>query len=467
MRQLTDLDIQLENHSEITNEAEPLRNCNSGTVTIGFLLMAMTLYVCVAGVWNTGAMIDQKIQSQVAADAAAHSAATEMSSTINQVAMLNMLILRAQSACVIYEACIAATIVGTIVAVIEFVVNMVRWIISLIPKPLPTPDPDALRRAVSALKDLSVIIAFASHYLQTDIAGIYRVISDCKSEQTRLVDELPNRVKEQTAAIEEYLPHPGGRQQFKINVSHPEASWYPESNGTGRILRRSYYPERLIMLYIRVLLTDMQWATADNAYEPPEPEDSWRMPGLKGLPSQAFFEQFLLQTVKNGFRIAWYLTLVLSPPLHSIDNWGYELYTKTFIEWAGNNTDRSRLMVIAAVERIHSTNTFMARGFFKPVNDGNSVLAVSQAETQNVYSDLLDSLFGNIPGVREMLGLLPWRMWSSMGACWQSRLIQVDTEVLRRSLEKNDHMKRAWKNNTSQEPNDLLNKDKNTNVILH
>jgi len=439
--------------------SESLHRCNRGTVTIGFLLMSMTLYISVAGIWNTGVLVDQKIQTQVAADAAAHAAATQMSSTINRVAMLNMLILRAKAASVIYDACEAAYWSGFILATIRGAVHAAIFFASLWAL---APNWPALAISIRCGIDIESLIQFRRHYSQADRGEINDVFDRCKRAQNTLVSSLAETINKQAADLEDYLPHPGGAKRFNIYVVHPKTQWYPNQTSSASFLQRSSYSNRLTILGLRVALADMQWATVRNIRRPPKPGESYRFPALQ---SQRFFRNFRDSWVRPIVRwVGWTGGLVASTLARSGGSWGYDLCTRSNVvsEWPGTKDERSRFKVIAVAQRKNSSNTFMARGFFKKVNEDDTVVAVAQAETQNVYNDFMES----IPGIRT-IGRFPWRMWSSMGACWQGRLMQVEPDVLKASLKQSPDLPDIWKRNTQQTLDDVLGGDKKEHVFLH
>jgi hypothetical protein len=428
---------------------EALHSCTRGTVTIGFLLMSMTLYVSVAGIWNTGVVVDQKIQAQVAADAAAHGAATQMSSTINRITMLNMLILRANSANVIYQSCVIAAIAGVATIAVLVAIEVVKMIASI--AAAGTYVPVGLANIAALVPDATYLARFLFWFGRTKFWEFFGIIDECRREQNNLRANLGTTIQDQVDALNAHLSN-----KYKVYVANTE-------NFNG-IVRPSNYGERLLMLYARVWLADAQWGRVNlnEPNSPGDPEESWKFPTLR---SQAFFPPIIDSWVRNIMRIGWYGSLGLLPLANSAGSWGYELSTRQFLsEWPGDEPSRDPFKVIAVAERTNSSNTFMARGFFKPVNRGDTVLAVAQAETQHVYSDTFKLLGDTIPllkGPLDLINGLPWRMWSSMGACWQGRLMQVEPRVLEDSLEKSSDLKDRWEKNTQLLPNS----DKN--VFLH
>ena len=99
----------------------------SGTVTVGFMLLSMLMYAAVAGVWNTGIVVDEKIMAQRAADTAAFGAATHLSRTLNETAMMNMLILRSLAAEAVARDCLFTYVSGTVLSVAMVIYNCIIW----------------------------------------------------------------------------------------------------------------------------------------------------------------------------------------------------------------------------------------------------------------------------------------------------------------------------------------------------
>jgi hypothetical protein len=429
------------------------------TATVGYLVIAMTLYLSVAGNWNTGVIVNQKIKTQAIADAAAHGAATRLSSALNSMAMLNMLAMRARSAMVIYDACLATSIVAMITAVIVCAVNTARFIASCFAL---APDFDALKQAIEAGIDAVTIGFWMSKFLKASRSDLSDTFDKVRDAQDDLSESLSSDINAQLKELENYMVV-NGVSRTKVYVAHPDTTLYPGtgSNATDYLFTKADYLTRLLMISCRVAFADAQWLTVSDIYSPPTPKEAYKFPVLRG---QKFFDNFRNSTVKNVIRVTFYASLLVAVPLHSIPSWGYKLKSQSFLsEWSGSDDDDRRMMqVIAMAERVDSQDTFMAKGFFKPINSGNSVVALAQAETSNTYDEVLNSMLGKIPLLSQMIAF-PWRMWSSMGANYQGRLTKISPSLLREALGTNNDMKSALQKNMGGD----INQSKETDVFLH
>ena len=430
------------------------------TVTVGFLIMAVTLYLCVAGVWNTGVLVDQKIQTQVYADAVAHTAATSVSSSLNQMAMLNMLVLRSRSAQAVGTNCTLLSTAGNIAAFGLLAMYIARIFASM------GLDAEAIFQAtVLSAWDIPRLIAFTAHHAKASRGEINRVYDNCRNMQRRVLSQLVSNINARTREIEDYLPKDSaGGQMYRVYLAHPKGELYPGKGASAEdfLFRKSSYGNRISTFTLRLVFADIQWGTVGNPYSPPNPGASYALPAMR---SQKFFSGFQSSLLPNILRVIWYGGLVAEVFIHSDQDWGYELLSRSGLsEWDGGSaSDRSMMQVVAVVERSASSQTFMARGFFKPLNKSDSVVAVAQAEAGNVYDELLFNVAGDIPIVRTILKL-PWRMWSSMGANYQGRLAELNLTDVVRAMNSSPAMGQAWKNNTGMSPQDMQGL---SNVFLH
>ena len=51
-------------------------------------MLLVSIYLCIAGLWNTSVLVEQKIQAQTVADTTAHTIAGDIASTVNEMTML-------------------------------------------------------------------------------------------------------------------------------------------------------------------------------------------------------------------------------------------------------------------------------------------------------------------------------------------------------------------------------------------
>lgn len=429
------------------------------TVTVGFLIMALTLYLCVAGVWNTGVLVDQKIQTQVYADATAHTAASGVSSALNQMAMLNMLLLRAKSAQAVATNCTLLSSAGGVAAAALEAMYIARIAASM------GLDVDAIIQAGLVAYDIARLAAFTVNHAKASRGDISKVANDCRDKQKKLIDQLIDTINARIKELEGYLPKDSaGNPLYKVYLSHPHGEMYPGASASADdiLFRKSSYGNRLSVFAPRLLLADIQWGTVSNPFSPPKPKESYVFPGLR---SQKFFSGFRSRLLPNILRVIWYGGLTAEVFIYSGQDWGYEMRSRSGLsEWDGGSaSDRSMLQVVAVVERVSSSQTFMARGFFKPLNKSDSVMAVAQAEAGNVYDELLFNIGGDIPVVKTILKL-PWRMWSSLGANYQGRLSEVNPADVINAVRSSSALGEAWKNNTGMSAQDIQGL---SNVFLH
>ncbi|MHC4871445.1 MAG: hypothetical protein ACYTFY_06345 [Planctomycetota bacterium] len=426
------------------------------TVTIGYLVIAMTLYATVAGIWNTGVVVNQKIKTQVVADVAAHGAATRMAAGLNEMAMLNMLAMRSRAALTVYYSCVATSTVGYIAGGVLIGVYAARLVASL------GTDASAWAQLALVISDLAGLTAFTVHYTKAKPSDLRSVFKKVSARQKSLAGSLTADINSQLGIVENYLEVKGNRLT-NIYVSHPDTSFYPVagSSSTSYLFNKAGYLTRLMMIATRVAFADAQWLTVKNIYKPPEPQDAWKFPVLR---SQSFFNNFRNEFMPNIMRVAMYASLAISIPLNAIPEWGYKLKSQSGLsEWSGNkSSDRRIMQVVAVAERIDSQKTFMAKGFFKKLNAGNSVVAVAQAEAGNPYDEIFHYMLGDIPMMKSLISI-PWRMWSSMGVNYQGRLTRVDPVLVRDALLNNTKMKNAWVDNTGGKLDMARSKD----VFLH
>lgn len=415
------------------------------TVTVGFLIISLTLYLCVAGVWNTGALVEQKMQTQAAADAAAQAAAVKMSSALNQVAMLNMLQLRARSAQVIGTNCIVLSTTG-LAAATALEASYIAQVASSLGLNIYA-DIQAVLTGI----DIARLIAFTIKHSKAKRGDIGKVVTKCQKAKKKVIGDLGKDINKKMKQIEAYLPEGvSGGKPYRLYLAHPGGNLYPGTPASGDklVFKKSDYGSRLAILAARVVLADMQWATVKNPFKPPAPQASYKFPGLR---SQKFFSGFRSKKLPPILRGLWYAGLAGSILGYSAGDWGYDLKSRSALqEWSGGNpANRKLLQVVAVAERSASSDSFMAAGFFKPVNAGDSVVAMAQAEAGNVYDELFFGIGGSIPILKNIVAL-PWRMWSSMGANYQGRLSLLNASTVSDALGHNKKMQKCLKDNTGQ-----------------
>ncbi|MHC4886579.1 MAG: hypothetical protein ACYTGH_16000 [Planctomycetota bacterium] len=428
------------------------------TVTVGYLVIAMTLYATVAGVFNTGVMVNQKIKTQVVADATAHGAATRIAAAINEMAMLNMLALRTQAARIINRTCIATSVLAGIVIAVIIVVAVVRLIASW------GTDGSAWKDLALAAVDTAALIAFIKAYSKAKLGDLDSVYRDLKNRQRTLANNLTNDLWAQAKLQEDYLTNSKGVRRTNLYLSHPDSAIYPVASGPGAsyLFTPTDMGTRALMLASRIVLADAQWLAVSNVYKVPDPDDSFKFPVVRK--KHNFYLNFKHTWVKNAVRWGMYGFLVAFTLVASFEQWGYKMRSQRILsEWSANRpSDRRMLQVVAVAERTDSRNTFMAKGFFKQLNPGNSVMAVAQAEAGNPYDEVLHNMLGSVPLINQMI-TFPWRLWSSLGVNYQGRLSRVQGDDVNDALRVNARMKAAWEANTG----GRFDSQRKTDVFLH
>ena len=110
---------------------------------------------------------------------AAHTVASDTAATLNEIAMLNMLILRAQSADIIFNACIAASGFGAL----DLIAQGLRAAAEI------ASGVDAIvggLRLEAVGSDGIRLAKFIYYYTKTSISEIHKVTDKCKDRQKYL-----------------------------------------------------------------------------------------------------------------------------------------------------------------------------------------------------------------------------------------------------------------------------------------
>ncbi|MDR0868616.1 MAG: Tad domain-containing protein [Planctomycetota bacterium] len=442
-----------------------LHHDERSTVTVGFLFLMVPLYLCIAAIWNTGSLVDQKMRAQALADSVALSAASQMSHSINQMIMLNMLALRAKSAEATALRCLLTAVVGGAVATANLLLSTIP------PPPAPNPYFDPAEATIAGL-DIAFLAAWAAKIGKVMASNDYQEVTklDIDEQQKKVNEKLLKRMYQQISDINEAANNnfkkPGGVGDFlddvrdarnvkrietyKIYVAHKDADIYhPESEKASSekiIFKETEYHQRLAALTARVILADGQWAKASkfnialdfaNDKNLEEPDASWLFPALR---SHKFFEPlkskkpFPISVKWMTISLGWYGMGLASSLGYAGGQWGYVF----------DEDDRDLLQVAVIVEKSDDipfvgghlpdnmpNYSFMATGFFRSVNE-RKVIAMAQAETYNTYYRLIKNLtfLSEILGGLNDSGLFRWMQWASLGANYQARLTRIDSQWL-------------------------------------
>ncbi len=426
-----------------------------GTVVIGFLIIMLPIYLSVAALWNTSVLAERKIEAQTIADAAAYSIAGEVAALTNQMTMLNMLQLRIKCAQAIETACVAATAVGAIEIEENFEIAE-----ALMADPYTFIEGLILMGLV--LNDTIRLAAFVIDYIPTDIISITIAGINCQTTQQKLYKNFGTLVKDRLDAITKYINQDSGTGEWKLYATMNKSNLYPKTCGTPPFLAKSTYLNRGELLAVRLGTQDQQWIKVKNPIFLKKPKKSNYLPP-PALPfSTPFFDGFKSEDTGKFMKLAWFASLATAGAVYNIIDWGYDLSSRNLIkEWDINSeNDRRIFQTLVFVERTESNHSFMAKGFFKPFA-GATILAASGSEAVNEYDELLqNNVIAKVPVIKQIINLvmmLPWRLWTSMGANYQPRLNAIDPQLFDAVLKISDNsaMKNALLTNTGLKSDDL------------
>ena len=441
-----------------------------GAVIIGFLMLLVSIYLCIAGLWNTSVLVEQKIQAQTVADTTAHTIAGDIASTVNEMTMLNMLTLRARSAKAIYTTCIFTSFAGGAI----IAVNIAKAISEIAN---PATIVIGFFHLAQATYDSARLIAFIHHYTKASMSELSKIIDKCSNRQNDLYRSFGSTVSNHLNHIKSYLRENDTLGTWNIYATTDKASLYPTSSGHAPFLKSSPYIYKLFTLMARLTLQDEQWIKVKSPFSLKDPKKSSLLPPPSVPKPTPFFDGFKSKNTGKIMKITWFASIAATAALYATGDWGYDLYTRGFItEWnIDNPADRRIFQTLVFAERTGINNSFMAKGFFTPFAS-NTVLAASQAEAVNEYDELLHNhQIARLPVIKQILGFilkLPWRLWSSMGANYQPRLNAIDPAMLEAVTRgggvegSNSAMKKALKDNTGL-AEDKLSKAIATGIFLH
>lgn len=434
-----------------------------GTVVIGFLIIMLPIYLSVAALWNTSVLAERKIKAQTIADAAAYSIAGEVAALTNQMTMLNMLQLRIKCAQAIETACIGATLVGAVEIYENYEVAEALMAV-------PETAEAGLALMLEVIADSIRLGLFVSSYILTDIISITIDGAKCQIQQKKLYKNFGALVRERLDTITEYINQDSGTGEWKIYATMNKSSLYPTECSTPPFLAKSTFLNRGELLAFRLITQDEQWIKVKHPLfvliGKTKPKKCNYIPPPSLPFSTPFFKGFKTPETGDMMKYAWFASLATAGAIYNIIDWGYDLSSRNLIkEWDINSkNDRRIFQTLVFVERTESNHSFMAKGFFKPFA-GATILAASGSEAVNEYDELLQNYqIARVPVIKEIINLimlLPWRLWTSMGANYQPRLNAIDPQLFDAVLNNsgNAQMKEALLKNTGLKADNLSAKN--------
>ncbi|GHV18919.1 hypothetical protein AGMMS49959_02120 [Planctomycetales bacterium] len=425
------------------------------TVTVGLLLLTATLYLCVAGVWNTGSLVEQKIRTQAVADAAALSAASQMASAANEMIMLNMMHLRYECGGFVSAAAMVTigACAGQFIAIPLYLGARIAASAGLDLAAVTSLTAELTLIAIDVVRLIAWGIHIGvgmGHYVA--FTGLYYhpyILAGQQNLPRNTGDYINRQLKEAENVANESgdVLAPATEQAFNIYAYSPTVSsglLYPNANASLDKMFTTKPWTNPLLLVLRTFGADGQWAVVeDKDFKPPYIE----LPGpkrsfsildksiLPALRKPKFFDGFKSGTVwgviktATTLKLAWYLSLAMSCFIGSAVNIGEPLgYV------VSHPTDKKTQQVIVLVEKHDSDATFMARGFFQPALPGKSILAMAQAEIYNPHTGLFSELTGTSAADEIVSNVFPWMDFSSLGANYEARLRQIDHTLVGRFL---------------------------------
>ncbi|MBP5232709.1 MAG: Tad domain-containing protein [Planctomycetes bacterium] len=411
------------------------------TVTIGFLMLSVALFLCVAAVWNTGSLVDRKIQAQAVADSAALTAASELASTMNDMVTQNMLEVRLQSAAIIQKT-IRALKVLIPIQLIAAGAYAARYFFN------PFTVPLGIYYEALVAHDAA---RFAKFVIAVNKAEkIENIQNGVKQRHPKLVGNFNQNVYNSMQKVEQFVK--GSRHQFKIYVGHSSTGYYPQKSGdTSYLFTQPSYVTKLAVLAIRVLLLDQQWKTVDP-WKVPEPTGSTLrdLPKLVGkFTNTDFMDGFKAKlpgvSMPTLLKIEWFAGMGIGTVANANATWS--ACVPKMDDDANNGRGREQYQIIACAvtpnDEDARRDNYMAPVFFDAIPPGKNIVAVAAAEVNNPNFDF----FASIPVLGAIINFLPWRYWSSLGANYQARLTRVSPRVFAKVVERIPELQKAMADN--------------------
>lgn len=401
------------------------------TVSVGFLILSVTFYLLVAAVWNTGAVIDRKVQTQAIADSVALSAASILASTANDAVVLNMQQMRLISA--------------------QATKNIWKWYRFTQWIPLAFASAQWAAAAAKYAKKLRFVsAAIATGYATSVFLGnlgnmikVGRKIGDMPDvDGLRQRIDLPGKSRGLNGKVLPAMKQMLNDTMGYIGGAHPRCKVViRQVGGKGYVMYdgynnkkitgadftplQQYTGEKCLNLLLRLVVMDSQFKTVKPKDPLPEPRGSYfvgdecyskvgdislfkgykgYMPGMSGDP------------ISNKQDIYKYLVPVWA--LHIITNWIY--YTNKSSYWYLTEPTDTKLVVTVESKPEFPSKTFMASGFFKTENGRapETVTAVAASECSNSHLNTIG----------KKILFLRWYIFGAIAANYQARLRRVPAE---------------------------------------
>jgi hypothetical protein len=363
-----------------------------GQVSVLFILVGLAFFVAASMVWNTGVTTAARMHAQTAADSAAYSSTVWTSRTVNQVTGTNMLIMRNASAFVA-----ASAAVWTTAKVPE---NWDAAIEAAAAIPIVGPEIAAALAAYIAAVELPMYLEFvaeaiASMAAPTVLAKVFGRIPELHRYEKAWVAATPDVIDRQRELLEQYygceirLTRPGDRDgRVRAPLKQPDVA-------TGRLVFGTVLATRFFLLG-----HDNGWYRSTQ------------------------FSAIVIGEAKEEWRKAALVAAAAATAL-----WGdqhFELDLPYAVGELGPRTSgqRAKFTVVATARMSERTRgRLMAPGAFRwPVAPHDRILAYAQAETNNG----IDGRLEKFPGIGTIVGLYPFRVWTTYGWQWQPRLAHGD-----------------------------------------
>lgn len=417
-------------------EARRLHGCRGGVVSVLFILLGLIFLCSGALVWNTGNAVAGKMHAQMAADTAAFSAAQWNARCVNNIVGTNLLILRQAAAvsnaiavfktliCVpdnwnekaqdAYDLCCAACLIAC--AACGAACEAAVWIYII---------------AV----ELAPYLSFLFKALFPAVTELFDSFSDfgtLKDYEKAWVEAVPGAIDADRKKIEEFYG-------VKIRLTTPGVG----AVGAGNELSGGISPpleESSIISMIKIAIPlAIRFKKVDRGW----PDDSWEFPLIVLGEAKDCWEDSMAASVATGSAFA------------AIFGGWYSIPTANgFLETGPRSLDEwEDFQVVAlAIEEDASKDHRVAPGLFKyPFAPDDKTMAVSVGETYHGVDGRLARLPGPLDAI---LGVYPWRTWTTLGWQWQPRLARAsadgnDSGPLVRALNYDSELKNLMKGVTN------------------
>lgn len=380
----------------LSRSAVRLHRDRRGAITILFCLLAFLFFTALSGIWNMGQAISAKQHTQTVADTSSYGAAVWMSRGMNQITATNMIILRnttafinalmsvnplfyigvvknwkdkadeACAACLIFcAACEAAT-----------------WIYII---------------AV----ELPVLINFMVNVLPEAIPGLWEFPDRCKElfeYQQAWVDKMPEVVEAQRKKFEEFY-------NAEIRYTQP-------SRDDGEV----HLPveEGNFLDYVPVVA----WRFYNKDNNIPD-EYNFNIIALGEAEGEWDDYDDIMMALGSVITGQWHHILDVPKPFGITGEKGPESL---------DEREKFTVMSSVMIEDVAKERRVAPGIFNYPFQPNDVQLAYAQAETYNGPSETMHYVASQMlgPAGDVVMGILPFRVWTTWGWQWQPRLAASD-----------------------------------------